>query len=137
MMHGHPLSATLPADFGLDDRFWYWHGASGQRYIHSIYRPDLCPRVDGAVYVVVAVKGGVRRAVSVGRFGSAPESAGSPPLRQQAGEGEEIHVHLLSRDDEGAIRVLRDLLSAMSTAPQAPQEPRPQVRPVQLELLAA
>ena len=68
MMHGHPLSATLPEDSGLGERFWYWRGASGQRYIHSIYRRDLCPPVAGAVFVIVRARDGSRRAVASGRF---------------------------------------------------------------------
>ena len=53
MMQGYSLSATLTEDPGLGERFWYWRGASGQPYIHSIYAPDLCPPVAGAVFVVV------------------------------------------------------------------------------------
>jgi len=135
MMHGQPLSVILPEDSGLSERFWYWRGASGQRYIHSIYRPDLCPQVPGAVFVVVKSVGGSRRAVSVGRLSdkgvpTAPSSRGG-----ERGD-EEIHVHLLARDDDGAERVLCDLMAAMS-APQPATELRPYSKPIQLELLAA
>jgi hypothetical protein len=134
MMHGQPLSLALPEDFGLGERFWYWRGASGQRYIHSIYQRHLCPPVQGAVYVLVKVAGGVRRAVSVGRFNAEGVMTGPLPAAGQAGE-EEIHVHLLSRDEEGARNVVRDLMAAMDFQPSP--EVKPYCKPVQLELLAA
>ncbi len=134
MMQGRSLSATLPEDFGLSKRFWYWYGASGQRYIHSIYCNETCPPVPGAVFVVVSVRDGSRRAISVGRFST---KITSDSLAQQFGRPgeEEIHVHLLTRDDEGAQRILVDLLAAMTAAPRV--EPQVQARPVQLLLLAA
>ena len=131
MIQGEPLSATLPEDSGLDDRFWYWRGASGRRFIHSIYRPDLCPIVPGAVFIIVSVRSGVRRAVSIGRFAA---EAKTPP----AGQGdEEIHVHLLTRGEQAAKHVLDDLLAAMTQASPPRPEPRLQAKPVQLDLLAA
>lgn len=135
MMHGEPLSATLPEDFGLGERFWYWRGASGRRYIHSIYCRDLCPPVSGAVFVIVSLQGSSRRPVAVGRF--PPESAGGVLAAAARSGEEEIHVHLLARDDAAAEQILADLEAAMTGAPAARPEPRPLPRPVQLELLAA
>jgi len=136
MLQGHPLTAILPEDPGLGERFWYWRGASGRSYIHSIYRRDLCPPVAGAVFVIVSVKGGMRRAVSVGRFHAQGTSCGAHAGEDWPGE-EEIHVHLIARDEEGAEQVLADLLAAVSSEPPAMAEPRPYARPVQLDLLAA
>lgn len=136
MMQGHSLSANLPGETGLGDRFWYWRGASGERYIHTIYQAGLCPPIAGAVFVRVMVQEGQRRALSVGRFG--PD--GSIPLGRSDGE-EEIHVHLLARGDAAAEQVRRDLDAAMSPpckpAPRAAAEIRGYTKPVQLELLAA
>ena len=136
MLQGHSLTAVLPEDPGLGERFWYWRGASGRRYIHSIYRRDLCPPVAGAVFVIVNVKGGMRRAVSVGRFHSHMTSCGAHADGGWPVE-EEIHVHLIAQDEEGAQQVLADLLAAVSSDPPAITEPRPLARPVQLDLLAA
>lgn len=136
MMQGHSLSANLPGETGLGDRFWYWCGASGERYIHTIYQAGLCPPVAGAVFVRVMVQEGQRRALSIGRFG--PD--GSIPLGQSDGE-EEIHVHLLARGDAAAEQVRGDLDAAMSPpckpAARAAAEIRGYTKPVQLELLAA
>jgi hypothetical protein len=136
MMHGHPLSVTLPEDSDLGERFWYWRGASGQSYIHSIYPRGLCPVVLGAVFVIVSVRDGARRAVSAGRFTT--EASANSGVRPAGWlDEEEIHVHLLARSEECASLVLRDLLAAMNAVPQPAAEPRLHVRPVQLDLLAA
>jgi len=134
MMQGYSLSASLPEDPGLGERFWYWRGASGQSYIHSIYSPDLCPPVAGAVFVIVRKVGGVRTAVATGRFGS----GGRRPSELCAPlAGDEVHVHLLSREGDAAERVLRDLAAALENAPVPLAEPKIWRRPIQLDLLAA
>ena len=135
MMYGSPLSATLPEDSGLGERFWYWRGASGQSYIHSIYAPDLCPPVPGAVFVIVRKMGGVRTAISAGRFGG---DGLRPPGVEAPIAGDEIHVHLLAREGEPAEHVLRDLVATLdSGATPCRVEPKVWRKPVQLELLAA
>ena len=48
MLNGFPISAKLPDDLGIGERFWYWRGASGQTYIHSIYPAGSCPPLPGA-----------------------------------------------------------------------------------------
>ena len=135
MMQGYSLSATLPEDSGLGERFWYWRGISGQSYIHSIYAPDLCPPVAGAVFVIVRKSGGVRIAVALGRFGS----DGLRPVGSLVPvPGDEIHVHLLTREGDAAEGVLRDLAATLEEG-VTPSRPEPKLwrKPVQLELLAA
>ena len=134
MMHGYPLSATLPEDFGLGERFWYWRGNSGQSYIHSVYAPDHCPPVAGAVFVIVRKTAGVRIATAVGRFG--PDGLGALG-KSGCSAGDEIHVHLLAREGESAERVLYDLAAALDDRAALHVEQRPWQKPVQLELLAA
>jgi hypothetical protein len=135
MMYGHSLSTNLPEDFGLGERFWYWRGASGQSYIHSIYARDLCPPVPGAVFVLVRRSGRGRQALCTGRFGS----DGCLPQRyaQLSGNGVEVHVHLLARDTEAAGSVLRDLEAAIGAPAAVWPETGVYRKPVQLELLAA
>ena len=134
MMQGYPLSATLPEDSGLGERFWYWRGASGQSYIHSIYTPDHCPPVAGAVFVVVRKSAGTREAVAIGRFGA---DGLRPPEIFAPATGDEIHIHLLARDGEAAERVLRDLAATLEDTPALHFGSKHWRKPVQLELLAA
>ena len=134
MMQGYPLSATLPEESGLGDRFWYWRGASGQSYIHSIYAPDLCPPVAGAVFVIVRKTLGVRTVVALGRFGTdgqRPEGMSAPT------PSDEVHVHLLTREGEAAERVLGDLAATLGESAAPHVELKVWRKPVQLELLAA
>jgi len=134
MMQGYSLSATLPEDSGLGERFWYWRGASGQSYIHSIYSPDHCPPVAGAVFVIVRKAGGTRSAIAVGRF----DADGLGPQGMCAhSAGDEIHVHLLARDSDAAGKVRGDLEAALDDGGPALAEPKIWRKPVQLELLAA
>ncbi|MBI2718711.1 MAG: hypothetical protein HY245_01550 [Rhizobiales bacterium] len=142
LIHGFPITARLPDDFGIGERFWYWRGASGRSYIHSIYRADLCPPLPGAVYVAVKREASGRRALACGRFpgswdGTLEGLAGSV-LKGLAAD--EIHVHLLAGNDLAAEAVWRDLAAVLD-------EERPAVRPaepltgfreaVQLSLLPA
>ena len=101
---------------GFRDRFWYWRGKSGTRYIHSIYSPDNCPPLPGAIFVMVQkLANGKRVALDVGRFsenwdyveGSLTERCGSLTRI------DEIHVHLLAPSDDGAEGIVRDLVNAI------------------------
>ena len=134
MMQGYSLSATLPEDSGLGERFWYWRGASGQSYIHSIYAPDHCPPLAGAVFVIVRKSAGTRTALAIGRFGA---DGSRPASACVAGVNDEIHVHLLAREGDAADRVLRDLAATLDDPMPCRAEPRTWRKPVQLELLAA
>lgn len=109
MLTGHPLSAKLPGDAGFGERFWYWRGASGRSYIHSIYPCGGCPPLPGAVYLAVRRLGGYREVLSVGRFSCVwdeSESLFPPPVN-------EIHVHLLARSGTAAEAVMDDLRGAL------------------------
>ena len=115
LIQGFPLSAKLPQDLGLGERFWYWRGASGRRYIHSIYAADACPPLPGAVYVAVCRNGGECRAVAVGRLSSFWDGslAGLAGAGLAGVDADEIHVHLLARNADEAEAVLDDLHAAL------------------------
>jgi hypothetical protein len=131
LIHGSPLVVTLPADLSLQDRFWYWQGASGRKYIHSIYEPEHCPPLPGAIYIGVRRQGTMRIAVALGRF--LPFWDGTlafDDLNRLIAEGvDEIHVHLLAKSPEVAEAVLADLREAMSDQPGGFSEmPSPALR---------
>lgn len=129
LIHGSPISAELPSDPGLQDRFWYWHGASGRKYIHSVYEPDCCPPLPGAIYVAVRRKGKMRIAMAVGRFtpfwdGVLMSSEAAHVARLGI---DEIHVHLLAKTAIDAEDVLADLRDAMLSDDEA-CVPEPEVQ---------
>lgn len=113
-MQGFPISTKLPDDLGIGERFWYWRGASGRNYIHSIYPADACPPLPGAVFVAVRNCYGHREAIGIGRFPSFLDhpKAGLRPAGTGIADAEEIHVHLLARNDAEAQSVLEDLRRA-------------------------
>jgi len=111
---GSPISKTASADLPeLSERFWFWRGASGQNYIHSVYAPDACPPLPGAVYVGVKRSGSMRLAVAVGRFGPFWDHAKPCAMADGFAGCDEVHVHLLARSPQGAEAVRADLLAAM------------------------
>jgi hypothetical protein len=112
IIHGTPLSSELLRDAGAKDRFWYWRGASGRRYIHSVYPADACPPLPGAVYVLVKRTGTLRTALAAGRLSV---WSGSPPAGADSGACE-LHVHLMAESDAEAEAILADLAEALETA---------------------
>ncbi len=121
MMQGFPISAKLPEDLGFGERFWYWRGASGRTYIHSIYQAGSCPPLAGAVFVLVRSSGGKRMAMAAGRF---PNCVDGGAVLNLPGDhhANEIHVHLLARDHDAANSVWRDLEDALhGTTAEVPQ----------------
>jgi hypothetical protein len=134
MIHGYSLSGFQPADTALAQRFWYWRGASGRAYIHSIYSRQLCPRLAGAIYLIVDASGASRQVISVGRL----SADGTLPEDRRPGHAiEEIHVHLLARDFTAAEQIASDLRAALHSEERPVSNMRAVTVAVQLELLAA
>ena len=109
LIHGSPLSIEFPQGFGDTERFWYWQGASGKKYIHSVYAVGACPPLPGAIYVAVRRIGNLRTVIAINRF--APFWDGTFSAHENV-DANEIHVHLLARDDVAANAILGDLKAA-------------------------
>ncbi len=114
LIHGTPIAADLPSDPDFKDRFWYWTGASGRKYIHSVYGLDDCPPLPGAIYVAVRREGPLRIVLGIGRFTPFWDGPlGGRDLVSLRRQGvDEIHVHLLAKSPEVAAAILEDLLQA-------------------------
>ncbi len=114
LIHGTPIAADLPSDPSFKDRFWYWTGASGRKYIHSVYALEDCPPLPGAIYVGVRREGPLRIVMGIGRFTPFWDGPlGSRDLATLRTKGvDEIHVHLLAKSQEVAEAILEDLLQA-------------------------
>lgn len=114
LIRGSAIAADIPSDPGFKDRFWYWTGASGRKYIHSVYGLDNCPPLPGAIYVAVQNRNGARMALDVGRFTPTLSGSFSPRNVQRLRDAgiDEIHVHLLARNSDAAEAILDDLLQA-------------------------
>ncbi len=114
LIHGTPIAADLPSDPDFKNRFWYWTGSSGRKYIHSVYTLDDCPPLPGAIYVAVRREGPLRLVMGIGRFTAFWEGPlGGRDLSVLRRQGvDEIHVHLLAKSPEVAQAILEDLLQA-------------------------
>ena len=108
-----PMSTHLNAYADLADRFWYWRGASGRQYIHSVYTPRTCPPLPSGVFIAVRRLNDVRHAVAVGLFRDIFDSGSMQLAAPDTRAADELHVHLLARNPADAEAVLRDLAAAV------------------------
>ena len=105
----------------LKDRFWYWSGASGKRYIHSVYPLDACPPLPGAIFTLVrCLPNGERIALEVGRFNENWDYIDAMIADKACGinTADEIHVHLLASSSDNADTITRDLERAINRTHQ-------------------
>ncbi len=106
-----PRPAFINSDPELTDRFWYWYGASGRRYIHSVYPARHCPVLPDAVYLSV-------RRISDCQFVPVAVDL-SQPLCHLKGRFsarsvvDEVHVHLLAENHLEAGRICDDLRAGL------------------------
>ena len=108
----------IASDARFQERFQYWIGQSGRRYIFSIYSPQNCPPLPGAVYLAVRREAdGSRTARALGRFPAFWDAGNghAAALARNAG-ADEIHVHLLAESDDEAEAVICDLKAAIAPA---------------------
>lgn len=84
-------------------RFHFWTGASGKRYVHTVYELLECPVLPAANYVLVRREPGRRRKVlSIGRVNNAAPSLNLAEIRRRGAElgAHEVHVHLLAETEK-------------------------------------
>lgn len=112
---------AVTSDFSADTaaRFHFWTGASGKRYVHTVYSLFDCPPLDAANYVLVRRENrNIRAIVAIGRLTNDTATLNLAEIRQRAATlgADEVHVHLLatSHDDAQAVEV--DLKSAQFAA---------------------
>jgi hypothetical protein len=94
------------------NRFHFWTGASGKRYVHTVYELLECPPLPAANYVLVRREPGARRKVlCIGRVGNTAATLNLAEIRQRGAElgADEVHVHLLAESAKLAKLVEFDL----------------------------
>ena len=116
LIHGSPISINFPLGSNDNERFWYWRGVRARNTSTPSMLADACPPLPGAIYVAVRRIGHLRTVTAMGRFspfwdGTSSELAGV--------DADEIHVHLLARDNAAANAVLDDLQAAFVETRQA------------------
>lgn len=81
------------------NRFHFWTGASGKRYVHTVYNLLECPALPAGNYVLVRREQNGRHTVlAIGRVSSAAHSLNLAEIRRRGAElgADEVHVHLLA-----------------------------------------
>jgi hypothetical protein len=106
--------AMLPGAPELAERFHFWAGASGRRYVHTVYSLIECPALAAGNYALVRRETNGDRTVLA--LGSAIEDAASlnlAEIRRRGAElgANEVHVHLLAGTSKASKLVEYDLRS--------------------------
>ena len=92
-----PAPSATPA---LSHDFTFWNGASGMRYVHTVYSLFECPELPNTNVVFVRrSSSGAVEALHVGRVEQDAPSLNLAEIRRTAAllGANEVHVHLLGR----------------------------------------
>ena len=107
--------ALVCSEAAFAQAFHYWRGASGRRYLHSVYTLIGCPALPRANYILVRrYEDGRRLALA---FGQAKDEAATLNLAHLRHEGakcgaNEVHIHLLAETADERLLVEADLVAA-------------------------
>jgi hypothetical protein len=114
---GLNVGAVAAAD--TSPRFHFWTGASGKRYVHTVYSLFDCPPLGMASYVLVRRASKTERVVlAIGRLMHEHASLNLADIRQRAATlgADEVHVHLLAVSASECQAVEVDLRTAQFAA---------------------
>jgi len=106
----------------------YWQGASGQRYVHSIFSLVGCPRLPACTYILVRRNAnGSREALRIGTVTADAWSLNLAEIRHRAAQlgANEVHAHLIAADTMARTRIARDLQAGQFAELAAEPAPRP------------
>jgi len=104
--------ATISATGEIGQNYHYWRGATGRRYLHTVFPLLDCPEIPKANYIIVACSGnGARQALEIGQTFDRAGSLNLAHLRQRAAQlgASEIHIHVLAETPSGRNSVEADL----------------------------
>ena len=92
--------------------FQFWSGASGRRYVHSVFELTGCPRLPACTYVLVRRDAqGKRTPVRIGAVSAEAWSLNLAEIRHRAAllSANEVHVHLIADDVPTRTQIAADL----------------------------
>ena len=110
-----PAEHVAAALLDTSPRFHFWTGASGRRYVHTVYSLFDCPPLEDANYILVKRADKATRSVlAIGRVSNRCASLNLAEIRQHAATlgADEVHVHLLAASALEAEAVETDLITA-------------------------
>ncbi|MBC8020330.1 MAG: hypothetical protein H7X78_03850 [Methyloceanibacter sp.] len=107
--------ALVCSEAAFAQAFHYWRGASGRRYLHSVYTLIGCPALPRANYILVRrFEDGSRAALAFGQTRDDTASLNLAHLRHQGAKcgANEVHIHLLAESTDSRALVEADLVAA-------------------------
>jgi len=107
--------ALVCSEAAFDQAFHYWRGASGRRYLHSVYTLIGCPALPRANYILVRrYDNGTRVALAFGQTKDDAVTLNLAYLRHEGAKigANEVHIHLLAETAEDRADVEADLTAA-------------------------
>jgi hypothetical protein len=107
--------ALVCSESAFAQAFHYWRGASGKRYLHSVYSLIGCPALPQANYILVRrYDDGSRVALALGQTKDEAISLNLAHLRYEGAKcgANEVHLHLLAETPESRALVEDDLATA-------------------------
>ena len=99
----------------LAERFRFWRGASGRRYVCSVFSPQAAPAYETSVALHVRRTPGGPVVVAI--------RAGSDARPVPAAD--EVHIHLMRDEAEGLARALADLAALVAPAIESDRKADP------------
>ena len=113
---GSLVPAALPAAApAAGQEFQFWAGASGKRYVHTIFDLVGCPRIPACSYVLVRREvNGRRTAVRIATASAEAWSLNLAEIRHRAAQlgANEVHVHLIALSGQATAGIAADLQAA-------------------------
>ena len=107
--------ALVCSEAAFDQAFHYWRGASGRRYLHSVYTLLGCPALPQANYILVRrYEDGTRAALTFGQTRDDAVTINLAHLRHEGARcgANEVHIHLLAENGDERTLVEADLAAA-------------------------
>jgi hypothetical protein len=106
------------AGFAIDDaaRCQFWRGASGRRYVHTVYSLIECPPVPTAVYLLARRRDdGSRQVLHIASAESSAPTLNLARIRQVGATlgANEVHIHFLAETESQRRLVSCDLRAAL------------------------
>ena len=115
-------AAQLGGAEDLANRFHFWTGGTGRRYVHTVYSLVECPALASGNYILVRRdENGERAVLSIGSASHDAASLNLADIRRRGAElgANEVHIHLLAGTSKASKLVEFDLLSGQINASQS------------------
>jgi hypothetical protein len=113
---GHHEDVGVAAPDADGHRFFFWRGATGERYVHTVFGLLDCPELPRAIYILVKRDAQDRRSVlHVGRADHEANSLNLAEVRFRGAQlgANEVHVHFLIEGDRERRLVEFDLQTGL------------------------